>query len=394
MGDALEGVSDALDDVARAAQQDGQRVETAIDGAGDAATGMGREVEKAGERVERTFRDMVTDAKKADKAVEAVGDNGSKNLDRVKEGAQELQSEFGSNLSEAVSSFRGDLSDLGQTGQDTLGGLAGTVASMGPAGLAGAFALAAGAAGLGLFTAGQEEAKEKQDELNAAAAQWADAYISAGGRIVDSAHTVAEIQAIATDPEKYKVAGENARNWGVDTATAMRAMAGDATALATAEQSLKDRTDEANRRLAEQEVQVDANAGAAYDMADSVKAGRESLDELNGVMSEGRQRAQNAADALYDYATSAGTATEETDDLGNKIYELPDGKKIVVDAKTQRAYEDIDALERQQVSNKTFSVEVDDAAARRKVDALKARIREGVTIPVGAMSTRGGVTWF
>lgn len=307
------------------------------------------------EQLERALKDAQKQSERLDDSLGDVGDGGVRNLDRVKGGAQELQQEIGSNLGEAVSSFRGDLSDIGQVGQDTLGGLAATVAGAGPAGLLGAFALAAGAAGLGALVAGQEAATEKQQKLNEEAAKFAQGYIDGIGGALSAAQVFAEIQSITTDPERYAEA-KAAEEWGVDVSTAIGALAGDSTALATAQQALTDRTAEANRLLAEQETQVDSTAGEVYDMADSTKAGAERMEALNEALRLGKEQANNAAAALYSYAITAGEATGQTDDLGNAVYRLPDGKEIVVDAATKRAYKDIDALEKQKVTDKTFSV--------------------------------------
>lgn len=320
-----------------------------------------REMKTAQNATEKLQDELTEAARDLDKlgfAARDAGDDGRRGLDRIKAGAQEVQQEVGQNLGEAVSSIRGDFSDLGQVGQDTLGGLAATVSSMGPAGLAGAFALAAGAVGLGAFTAGQEEAAEKQEELNAKAAEWADAYTTSAGRIVDASHIVAQIQAIATDPERYQEATDAAKEWGVDIPTAMRAMAGDADALATAQQGLANRTKEATDSMSDAERNIGTLGEGFSSLPEEIKRGQERLDELNGTMTAGRLQALNAAQALYDYATSAGVATGETDDLGNKIIKLPSGKTIVVDAKTQTAYEDIDAIEKQKLSTKEVTVRV------------------------------------
>lgn len=320
-----------------------------------------REMKTAQTATEKLQDELTEAARDLDKlgfAAKDAGDDGRRGLDRIKAGAQEVQQEVGQNLGEAVSSIRGDFSDLGQVGQDTLGGLAATVSSMGPAGLAGAFALAAGAVGLGAFTAAQEEAAEKQEELNAKAAEWADAYTNSAGRIVDASYIVSEILGIATDPERYKEATDAAKEWGVDIPTAMRAMAGDADALAIAQEGLANRTKEATDNMSEAEQNISALGDGFSSLPEDIKSGQERLDELNGTMAAGRLQALNAAQALYDYATSAGVATGETDDLGNKIYELPSGKTIVVDAKTQTAYEDIDAIEKQKLNDKEITVRV------------------------------------
>ncbi|MDZ5145333.1 hypothetical protein [Microbacterium testaceum] len=367
----LDKVADSLDDLASEAQSSGSKVERELDGVGDSAKGAARDIDSAGEKVERTFKDIVDDAKRADKAVGDVGDNGGKNLGKIKDSAQEVQQEFGQNMAESVSSFRGDLQDLGQVGQDTLGGLAGTVAGMGPAGLAGAFALAAGAVGLGALTAAQDEAKEKQEALNEAAAKFAEGYINGINGAIDASQVFAEINAINTDAERYKKAGENAKNWGVDVSTAIRAMAGDSTALGTIDAAL-DKQEAAMKRNAEGADNYAQNIEQATTGQSSANntylAGRDALNELTGAMELGREQAANAQRALYDYAQTVGQATGETDDLGNAIVKLPGGKEIVMNANTRQANENVDAFENNlnSVPDKTVTarVQLDDGAIR------------------------------
>jgi uncharacterized protein YoxC len=351
-------------------------VENAVDAFKDlekAASDTGKDGARALDKLEDSLKDVQRQSERTERAVDDIGTGGSQSFSRVREGAKEVTQEVGQNLGEAVSSIRGDMSDLGQVGQDTLGGLAATVASMGPAGLVGAFALAAGAVGLGALTAGMEEAKEKQEEVNATAARFAQGYIEGINGAISAASVFGEINSIATDPERYKQAREAATEWGVDVSVAMGAMAGDANALGVAQQALADRSAEASRRLAEQEVQVDQNAGAVYDLADSVAAGKDRMDGLTEALKLGHEQADSSAAAYYNYVTAVGHATDRTDDLGNKIYELPAGKEIVVDANTQRAYEDIDALEKRDIADKELAVRVRDEATA-EFERIKARL--------------------
>lgn len=194
LGTSLDGVADALDDMAKEAQS-AARVERALEDVGDAGSTTAREIDRAGEKIEGTFREMVQDANKAERAVKDVG-NGSEGFDRVKGGAAELRQEIGQNLGETVSSFRGDVEDLGQVGQDTLGGLAATVATIGgPAGILGALGLAGAAAAWGAFTQGQTDAKEAQDKLNESAAAFAERYASGVNGAIDAAAVFAEVNA-------------------------------------------------------------------------------------------------------------------------------------------------------------------------------------------------------
>lgn len=358
--DPLEDAEKALDELGRT--RGPQQLETDLEAAQRATEQLEDETKRTAAAIEREYRD----------AYSGVGTSGKEGFGRAREGAQELTSEIGSNLGEAVSSFRGDMQDLGQVGQDTLGGLAATLASAGPAGVAGAAVLAAGAAGLGLVTAELENSKQKQEELNELAANFASAYQASAGKIVDSAHIIAEVNAIATDPERYKTAEQNARDWGVTTSTAMAAMAGDVTALEIAQESLNKRTDEFG------EIVEKTSTGASdswnrstmtdrqREMGVAIERGTDSLNLQREAMTRGAQAAYNTSRSLYDYAMRAGEAAGRTDDLGRQIYRLPDGKEIVVDAKTRQAHEDFNELERRKIKGKEViaKVKVDDSAVR------------------------------
>lgn len=345
------------------------------------------ETERAADAIEKDFKRAYREAK----------ESGTDSMGRIQSATQEVTQEVGSNLGEAVSSIRGDTSDLGQVGQDTLGGLAATVSGMGPAGLAGAFALAAGAVGLGALTAGQEEAREKQEKLNEAAAKFAEGYLEGINGAISGAQVFAEINAIATDPDRYKTAGDNAKAWGVDVATAMRAMAGDATALQVVDQSLDKQADalERNSAGADNYAQSIEQATTGQSSANSkYLEGRAALDQINQAMDIGRQQAENAQKALYEYASQVGVATGKTDDLGNAIVKLPDGKEIVMDAETKTANENVDAFEQkvQNVRDKTVRMRValDSSEWDRWTPGAKVgRVRTAVE-PGGG----GGTTWF
>lgn len=353
--DILAGTRAFVDDMKKA----GASVEDIT----DALDELKREGANGTSKLESSFKDLSRQAKKTEADVKDIGTTGGAGLGKIRGATQEVTQEMGQNLGEAVSSVRGDLSDLGQVGQDTLGGLAASLAGAGPAGIVGAAALAAGAVGLGLVTASLQEAEERQARIKEQAGEWADAYVNAADRIVSSSHVVAELQDIATDPERYQTAKDNAKDWGVDVSTAMQAMAGDATSLELVQASLNDKQREWLEILKEGAISPDkVRAGtvnltdAQREFGDQLDRGTQSLAEQNEAMGLGAEIANNMSAALYNYAKSAGTATGATDDLGNQIYLLPDGKEIVIDAKTGKAYEDIDALEKRTLQPKEVTV--------------------------------------
>ena len=409
-GASVEDISDALDDLARDAKISGDKTERAIDDIGDAGTDAARDLDRAGdkmeraiddigdagkdaardvdtatEKMERSFRDLVKDAKKADDAVEKVGDSGKKGFKVASEAGAEFKDEALSNFSEVTSSFDGSMSSIQDLAQGTLGGLAST-------GLPG-IGIAAGIAAIGVGTIGAaiEANDEKMQASEERIGEWTQAYLDGSGKVVSAAHVVGAIQEIATDPERYKEATQAAKDWSVDIETAMLAMAGDATALGTVQDALKRKTEEYKESVEGVIQQGDGYAASTgyltaeqKALRDEIARGNQILGKQNDEMTEAQRRASNAESALFNYAKTAGVATGKTDDLGNAIYKLPDETEVVVDARTGKAYQDLDAIERKtkRLPDGTIRLTVDDRAVRNYVPPAK-------TMRLNVLPTRG-----
>lgn len=323
----LEDAARTLDELADAGADAGQ----------DAARGIGR--------LEDALKDATRETERLERSSRDVGDVGGHSMDRIRDGASEVQNEIGQNLGAAVSTIRGDFSDLGQVGQDTLGGLAATAAAMGPAGLAGALALAAGAVGLGAITAGLEDAEARQQRLIEQGAEWGKAFMESGGNILTASQIVAAGQEIFGDPERYKEAQQNAKDWGVEISTAVAAMAGSQSAIdaVTGSVDAQRAALEANARGADGLAQNIESATTGQNAAnDAYLRGKSSLDDLNGALNIGRETAGYMSEMLLDLVKSADYASEQTDDLGNKVITLPDQKQIFIDAETGEASTNVD----------------------------------------------------
>lgn len=337
----LDDITDAAKDVDRAVDKLGRNdgpedLERAMKDAQDATENLGDETKRTADAIEKDFRD----------SYKRVGESGKEGLGRVGEAAGELKSEGFQNLSETVSSFRGDLSDLGQLGQDTLGGLAGSLADMGPAGAAGAIGLGAVAAGVGTITDAFDKATEAADDARAAAFQFA---YDVGGALQAAGYSE-RMAAWTGDTEKFKQAQDIATISGWDVVDVVDAIASGGSKLDDLWRSFED--------------------GAATTTIASKRAlALESA--LGGVKdgyASGTQAAEIGAIALGRYAAATGKATGETDDLGNAIYKLPDNTEVVVNAQTKRAYENVDQFETKvngvDGRNATVKVHVDDSAVR------------------------------
>lgn len=349
--DFEHGIRDGVIDPLTDADKELDKLKTAgadagrgLDKLGDAARDLGRDGARGADKLTDALRDAQRQSERTGASVADVGD---KSMHKLGEASAEVRQEWGQNMGEAVSSFRGDMSDLGQIGQDTLGGLAGTVAGMGPGGLAGAFALAAGAAGLGLLTQGITDAKQREEEAAQAAADWAAKFIEAGQTIMSGADIVGGVIDIATDPKQYQDAKKNAEDWGVSVGTAMRAMAGDSTSLAVVGSKVDALRDAWNEDAAAAHARADQShettkrildEGAAYSEA------RDSYTKLADARSGAIQTMNDVSEALRGVVDSATDATVQTDQLGNKLVTLPDGKQIVINAKTGQATDNVKAF--------------------------------------------------
>lgn len=213
----IEDAEKALTELGRNRGPD--QLERALEDAQDETKDLRRETQRTADGIEDDYR-------RAYRRAKSEADTG---LGGMKGAAQEVTQEVGQNLGEAVSSVRGNLSDLGQVGQDTLGGLAATLASTGPAGIAGAAALAAGAVGLGLVTAeltNQQEAAERLRERLAGAYREA---AEEGRNYINAAQIAAEANDLLFNPERadeYKQLREDAKTLALDESVLIAASTG------------------------------------------------------------------------------------------------------------------------------------------------------------------------
>lgn len=298
--DALDDVADSLDDVARD---------------GDQALG----------RLEDSFRDL---ARKARDSKDDVQDVGKKGFKAAGDASAEFKSEALANLSEVTSSFDGSMESVGDLVQGTLGGVASNIPIIG-------LAAAGAAAAVGTIT----DAFVKTDEATKEARDSAYEYglaVAASGQYADAANRINDLTGSVEGLKRVQ-----------DIATVSGWKQKDVvTALATGDG-------------------LPALTAAFNEGANSTLVSIGRVNELQGSLdgaAQGFDLATHAADlnakSLYDLATQAGTATGEVDDLGNKIVTMPDGKQVVINAATQQAYEDIDAIEKQRLNDKNVNVNV------------------------------------
>ncbi len=378
-----------------------ESAEKALEKLGD--TDAGRDIDKAMDKAQDATKDLSKeldatrkDLDKLGYAAKDAGDDGARGMGKIKDAGQEVSQEIGSNLGEAVSSIRGDMSDLGQVGQDTLGGLAATLASAGPAGIAGAAALAAGAVGLGLITAeiqaSEERAEKLRDRLSAAYQEAAQA----GRDYLDVSQLIGEANDLMFNPERaeeYKKVREEAKLLNLDESLLIKANAGDLQSQALVQQEI-------NRFLESTEAHLDGVYGKNKGLSDEANNLKDRWNEISEATKLQAAAAENSrkvtSDFLLQAAADAGTATEGVDAFNNKLLTLPSGEQIVIDAETGQAHQDLDRFKgdvdgiANTVATKTIKVSVDDS----EYIAFRSRVQNNVLkIPTASAPPKSLVAW-
>lgn len=352
----VKPLEDAVKRLRELGDNDGaDKLEASLKDAQKATERLAGDTKIAASKIEREYRDAYRSARRS---AEDYGDAGEKANDRVKDGAREVQAEFGQNMGEAVSSFRGDLEDLGQIGQDTLGGLAGTLGQLGGAGALAGVGLGVGAAAVGVLTDSFTKAKEATDDAKESAYEYGIT-VAQVGKYADVSNRLSDLTGSVEGLKRVQDLA-NATGWQqVDVVKALATGDG-IPALVQALNDAVGKTDISSSRLLELGGVLEGTA-QGFDLARDAAS-------LNGS-------------ALYDLAEAAGKATGEVDDLGNKIVEMPGGKKVVIDAETKTAYEDLDAIEQRRLTQKQVQVSVVDNASE-EMNRIVRRL-EGRTVKIG-----------
>ncbi|WP_157372877.1 hypothetical protein [Agromyces sp. Root81] len=375
------GLIKPLGDAADAADQLGKsrgpdQLERGLKDAQDATERLKRETKETADAIDREYRD-------AYRKMRQSSDDGVRG---AKDGFDEIKAESSSTAKEAAASFDGSAESIGDALQEVT---ANAFAGFGPAGeLAGLVA----AAGIGLAIKGFTDVDAAKKASEEAAAEWADAYVEAGGRVLTSAVTTAKALAIITDTEgKFKEAEQNAKNWGVGISTAVAAMAGETWALDAARTSLADKEE----RLNELVEQGGAGRGNLREETNRLSAqtleGAAAFEKLTGEMEAGAERADVYSRYLADVAKNTAGATTEVDAFGDSVTTLPDGKQIYIDAETGQATQDTDAIEKKVygLPDKTIRVTADTSDADRKIRGLS----KDVTVTVKGVTRTGNQVW-
>lgn len=308
-----------------------EQLERGLKDAQDATERLKDDTKKTADAIDKEFRESYRSVKQnADDAADAS----KTGFKKAGEAGAEFKDETLANVSEVASSFDGSFESIGDVVQGTLGGV---TQALGPA-LGGAAAAAAAAVGVitDAFTTAGEAAQQAKDDA------FEFAY-GVNGALATAGYSE-RVASWTSDTDKLKQAQDIAVVSGWDIVDVVDALA-----------SGGDKLDGLFGAFEQGASSTSIATGRALELEGALQG------TMDGYLNGG-DAARLAAKLNYDYATSAGEATGETDELGNAVYRLPDGKEIVVDANTNTAYEDLDALERKQITDKTVRVRVDSSA--------------------------------
>ncbi|PVE76100.1 hypothetical protein [Microbacterium testaceum] len=312
----LEDAEKALDGLAKSKGADG--LDRSMEQAQDSTKKLKKEIKETADAIDQDFRAGYAKMKTS---AQDASDSAGRSLHSVSDSAAEASGELTQNLGETFSSFRGDMEDLPQIAQDVFGGLAGSVGGLGPA-----FALAAGAAGIGLLINAFNTAGEESDEFKQRAAELAQAYIDAGGEAAPAIEDIADaIREMATATEEGVTNLEDLRDVADKSGNSYedlaKAMAGDV-------DGLKEKL-----RAGEERLKQLQEEGSAYDQ-NNEKAGRslqtitdqtEGQRQYNDYLREASAAAESAAQAEKNWVEAGGEQLQIKAELVDQISDAYDG---------------------------------------------------------------------
>lgn len=337
MATHLDQVGDSLDDLvdaaAQAGDQAGAQLGDGLDTAARAARDLGQAGDRAGDQVADGMRDGVRSTRDLTQAfdrLEAEAARASKGagdgLRRgVGDGLDGIKEEASQSARETAASFRGEMTDLGQVVQDTL---ANGMVGLGPIGLAAGLGVAAAfGTGMANMEADTERAEQRVSDMY-------QAMLEAGNRYRTEEQLQSATKALADNADQWALALERQAASGVEIGTVLRAMVGDADAVAIVRQGLV--------RSAEAEVEaIKAGADSEQIKADRIDAvntklaaSTEWLDQIIGDTDTAAAKAAAVASSWESVNTRAQALRDTVAEVVRDLDRVGKGVDIPIRADT------------------------------------------------------------
>jgi len=358
MEKGFDETADSLDELARAAQKNGDKVSRELDGVGDDASDAGEKIEK---KFRDAFRQVEDGAKDAGREVGTKLKDGGRDAeqaaDKVGDAFKDAGDEVGQSARESAASFSGEITDVADLAQETL---ANAFASFGPVGAAAGIAAAAG---LGTLWTNITDGSEKSKQ--AVASMYED-MLASGADFLSRDAIQERISAIVTGAEEavvsYKSIQGQAEISGASVQDLLLAWSGDQDAINRVLDTTNRKLDETSQKFRDGKIANDEYTGTRYqltDLQDRISAVSENL----GIAADG-----------------ARTTREAMNRLSQTRVDIP------IDANPDQAYAQLDNLGRVIGSqHPVIPVSVDTTKAERDILSL-LRPR---SLPINYVERRG-----
>lgn len=316
MVEPLEDAEQALTDLGK--NKGPEQLERDLEDAQDQTENLRKEIKRTADQIEDDFRS-------SSKAAKRFGDDAG-------EATTEFKNEARQNFSEVTSSFKGDMDSITDLAQGTLGGIAGT--------LAGPLAFAAGGAAVGVGLIGSaieglvdsaEQTKERVTEKFREMAQAGLEEWSSAQAVIDRLTDI-----WGEHSEEVKRASDEL---GLAPETVAAAWAGSEQAIAQVES----RYDTLLAKAKELEQTNEGEGrGAVIQLEHATQGLRSAMDEIDQAKTKATELADIENAYLKGVLESAQAASLEIDVMNNKLFTLPDGQQILIEADTGRATTDLE----------------------------------------------------
>lgn len=286
----LEGTVDALDDVAKAGEDAGEKLERAMEQASKETSDFKKEQQELARTIDQGSQ----------QSFKSFSRESSEATDVAKQNAEELGNEAKANLAETLSSFDG-------TVQGTINGIQGTLGGV-TAGLTGVIpiiAAAAGAAGLGLIATAFQKQSEEAEKVKGKVAELASEFIETGEigeRSLES--MVGVLKSLATETEQGEQSldalAKAAKAAGLEYSDIAKAYVGNSDALAKVirENNIYE------EQLREQLRLMSGTDAAFTDEAVAMASKVDNVAELNSILQKNLDVTKQAEQAELAYIES------------------------------------------------------------------------------------------
>lgn len=332
--DALKGTGDveqALGDIESTLEDMARSGDQSVDKMSRGFRDLARKSDDTADKMERSYKDAYRDIRRA---ADDTADDSIRAQRRMGEQSEEIGGEIRQNLGEGIANAaRGDFESLADTIGDTLGGITAGIGGIGYAalGIAGAF-------GLGAIVATIQTITEQSEQMAEAVKGHFQEMASEGVAAWES--TQSQMQRLSEAYSEHE--GEIKRIaelTGLNFETVASAWAGN-----------KDAIDTVNRAYGEQVDALKDVPGATKEATDATIRGWEGImGPLNNTLEaydlakeKAQQFADQQSDDLLKLLDGYGKVALEIDEVGNKVVELPDGTRILIEADTGKATLNLD----------------------------------------------------